>query len=308
MGDSPTIRASERFEQFKREAGSRRARTGRIQFKGVDGFDVYNITAPFSMGGRTVIAGRVERRDSEHAQARFFEEREGAWHLIPEAPSFQLQDPFFTFIGGELVFGGVEIFETAEGLSWRTSFYRGRDIFQLKPFFSGPKGMKDIRLVELPDGRIGIFTRPQGKVGGRGTIGYTEASGLDALSIELLEGAPLLGDMFHPLDWGGANEIHRLPNGELGVLSHVAYFENDDVQSNRHYLASAFVFDPQSRRHRNFRIIGCRDQFAPGAAKRPDLVDVVFSSGLVFADGRVMLYAGASDAEAHWLEIPDPFA
>lgn len=45
-----------------------------------------------------------------------------------------------------------------------------------------------------------------------------------------------------------------------------------------------------------------------GSAKRSDLVDVVFSSGLVFdAEGRVTLYAGASDAEAHWLEIDDPY-
>ena len=308
MGDPFSIRASERFEQYRRGAGSRPARTGRLLFEGVDGFDVYNITAPFTAGGRTVIAGRVEKRDSEHSQARFFEARGDAWHLIADAPSFQLQDPFFTFIGKELVFGGVEIFEEAGRLSWRTAFYRGSDIFGLRPFFCGPRGMKDIRLVELPDGGIGVFTRPQGAVGGRGTIGYTEAPSLDELSIALIEQAPLLEGMFHPLDWGGANEAHRLPNGEIGVLSHVAHFENDDSDSNRHYYASAFVFDPRSRTFRDFKIIAGRAALTPGAAKRSDLVDVVFSSGLVFGDGKVVLYAGASDAAAHWLEIADPFA
>jgi hypothetical protein len=308
MVDTTPIRASERFQKYKHEAGSSPARTGRIVFAGVDGFDVYNVTAPFTAGGRTVIAGRVEKRDSEHAQARFFEAREEVWHLIADAPSFQLQDPFFTFVGKELVFGGVEIFEEAGRLSWRTAFYRGSDIFQLRPFFCGPKGMKDIRLAELPEGRIGVFTRPQGAVGGRGTIGYTEAPSLDELSIDLIEQAPLLEGMFHPLDWGGANETHRLPSGEIGVLSHVAHFENDDSDSNRHYYASAFLFDPRSRTFRDFKIIASRDAFAPGVSKRPDLVDVVFSSGLVFADGKVVLYAGTSDAEAQWLEIANPFA
>lgn len=307
MVDSSTTRTAELFERFKRTVRTGSS-TAKIVFKGVDGFDVYNITAPFQTAGRTVIAARVEKRDSEKSQIGFFEERDGAWYLIPVAPRLQLQDPFFTFIGQELVVGGVEIFEVEHGLQWRTAFLRGGDIFSLKPFFEGPMGMKDIRLSELPDGRIGIFTRPQGAVGGRGTIGYIEADSLDHLSIELLEKATLLEGMFHPLDWGGANETIRLPNGEIGVLSHVACFDNDQPSGNRHYYASTFIFDPKSRRFRDFKIIASRDRFGPGPAKRPDLVDVVFSSGLVFKDGKTTLYAGVSDAEAHWLEIDDPFA
>ena len=255
-----------------------------------------------------VIAGRVEKRDSEKSRVSFFEERDGAWHPIPGAPCFRLQDPFFTFIGGELVFGGVETFEVDQRLQWHTVFLRGPDIFSLVPFFEGPRGMKDIRLTQLPDGRLGVFTRPQGVVGGRGTIGYTEADSLDGLSIELLDKAPLLENMFHPMDWGGANETTPLPNGEIGVLSHVAYFENDDSNGERRYYASSFIFDPNSRRFRDFKIIASRDRFTAGPAKRPDLVDVVFSSGLVLTDGRATLYAGVSDVEAHWLEIEDPFA
>lgn len=303
--DIKIIRTRERYRQFQAGAGA----TARIQFKGVDGFDVYNITAPFESAGRLVIAGRVEKRDSEHAQVRFFEERDGAWHPIPEAPLFALQDPFFTFIGGVLVFGGVQISERPDGrFQWCTAFYRGQDIFSLQPFFTGPIGMKDIRLAELPEGRIGVFTRPQGAVGGRGTIGYTEADSLDALSIELINAAPLLDGMFHPLDWGGANETVPLPGGKIGVLCHIACFDDDTEHSDRHYYASSFVFDPKTRRFDDFKIIGSRSQFGPGAAKRSDLNDVVFSSGLVFEAGRTLLYAGVSDVEAHWVEIPDPFA
>lgn len=307
--DKPSaMRAAEMFERFKRSAPAGNPRTGKLVFEGVEGFDVYNITAPFRSAGRTVIAGRVEKRDSEWSQVGFFAERDGAWQLIPEAPRLLLQDPFFTFIGQELVLGGVEIFEVEHRLQWRTAFYRGPDIFHLRPFFNGPMGMKDIRLTQLQDGRIGIFTRPQGAVGGRGTIGYTEADSLDDLSIELLDQAPLLEGMFHPLDWGGANETIPLPNGDIGVLSHIACFERDDTNADRHYYASTFIFDPRSRRYRDFKIIASRDQFAPGPAKRPDLVDVVFSSGLVFGNGGARFYAGVSDAEAHWLDIADPFA
>lgn len=138
----------------------------------------YNPTAPFESAGRHVIAGRVERRDSEQSQVRFFERGAQGWHLIPDAPTLALQIRSSTFIGATLVLGGVETFDIGGRLHWRTVFLRGPDIFNLSRFLVGPDGMKDIRLTQLADGRIGIFTRPQGAVGGRGTIGYIEADHL----------------------------------------------------------------------------------------------------------------------------------
>ena len=43
----------------------------KLQFTGVGDKDVYNITAPFQIDGVTVIAGRVESRDSEHSEIHF---------------------------------------------------------------------------------------------------------------------------------------------------------------------------------------------------------------------------------------------
>ena len=43
----------------------------RLRFLGVEGFDVYNITTPFSCGGRMYIAGRVEKRENEMSFVRF---------------------------------------------------------------------------------------------------------------------------------------------------------------------------------------------------------------------------------------------
>jgi hypothetical protein len=280
----------------------------KIVFQGVDDHDVYNITAPFSDNGEFVIAGRVEPRDSEHSQVRFFTEGEEVWHPLENSPVFDLQDPFFTKIGGELVLGGVEIFPhptQAGALGWRTVFYKGKDIAHLERFAKGPDGMKDIRLVELKDGSIGVFTRPQGEKGGRGKIGYTHLNTLEELNAEVIENAPLIDNQFLEDEWGGANECHLLSNGLVGVLGHIACF---DENGDRHYYPMTFVFNPDTKEASPMTLLAVRDHFLPGPAKRPDLVDVVFSGGLKrIAGGKAELYAGISDADAQKVTVPDPF-
>ncbi|WP_314587198.1 DUF1861 family protein [Paenibacillus terrigena] len=280
----------------------------KLQFTGVGHKDVYNITARFEDEGEWVIAGRVESRDSEHSDVVFFVERDGEWVPREGAPTLELQDPFFTKINGDLVVGGVQIYPhptKADSFMWRTVFYRGQNIASLKQFFTGPDGMKDLRLVDLKDG-IGVLTRPQGDKGGRGKIGFTRIASLDELSIPLIEETPLLEGQFIDAEWGGANEAHLLKNGLLGVLGHIASF---DTAGDRHYYPMVFALDPLTGEHSDIKLIAVRNQFLPGAAKRPDLEDVVFSGGLVrHQDGTAHLYAGISDAEAQSATIPDPFA
>ena len=250
----------------------------------------------------------MESRDSEHAEVVFFAEREGTWLPLEGAPVLELQDPFHTRIGGELVVGGVEIYphpEKENALLWRTVFYRGQDVRSLKPFFRGPDGMKDLRLIELADGDIGVFTRPQGEKGGRGKIGYTRVKSLDELTLAAIDDAPLLQGQFAEGEWGGANEAHRLVDGRVGVLGHVASF---DEAGDRHYYPMAFVFDPSDESFTAMKLIAERSRFLPGPSKRPDLQDVVFSGGLVRReDGSAVLYAGISDADAQRIVIADPF-
>ncbi|UNK20271.1 DUF1861 family protein [Paenibacillus sp. N3/727] len=280
----------------------------KLVFTGVGDKDVYNITAPFEDEGKQVIAGRVESRDSEHSEVYFFVEQDGKWVPLEGAPTFTLQDPFQTHIGGELVLGGVQIYPhpTMENaLMWRTVFYKGKNIASLQPFFKGPDGMKDLRLVELQDGSIGVFTRPQGDKGGRGKIGFARVNRLEDLSIDLINDTPLLDGQFTDEEWGGANEAHLLKNGYLGVLGHIASF---DAQGDRHYYPMVFALDPATGQFSDIELIAVRNKFLPGAAKRSDLEDVVFSGGLVRnGDGTATLYAGISDAEAHRLTIADPF-
>ncbi|MDM5153114.1 DUF1861 family protein [Bacillus sp. DX1.1] len=284
------------------------ANAEKIEFVGVADKDVYNITAPFEDQGELVIAGRVESRDSEHSQVYFFVEKDGKWAPREGAPVFELQDPFVTRINDDLVFGGVQIFPHPErqgSLGWRTVFYKGKNISDLKEFAKGPNGMKDLRLVQLQDGSIGVLTRPQGEKGGRGKIGFSRIPSLDQFTTDLVNETPLLKGQFIDEEWGGANEPRLLSNGLIGVLGHIAYF---DEEENRHYYPMAFALDPHTSEITDIQLISMRSNFLPGPAKRPDLEDVVFSGGLIRkGDGTADIYAGIGDAEAQKMTIVDPF-
>ncbi|CAM4087552.1 DUF1861 family protein [Paenibacillus alkaliterrae] len=280
----------------------------KLLLTGVGERDVYNITAPFVDEGELVIAGRVEFRDSEHSEIMFFVERSDEWVPREGMPKLTLQDPFYTRIGGEIVLGGVEIYPhptNVGALAWRTVMYKGKRLQDLELFFTGPNGMKDLRIAELHDGSIAMLTRPQGEKGGRGKIGFTRLASLAELTIERVEETPLLKDQFIETEWGGANEAHLLSNGLIGILGHIACF---DEAENRHYYPMVFALDPFTGDYSDIELIAVRDKFLPGEAKRKDLNDVVFSGGLVRKeDGSADLYAGISDAEAHRITIPDPF-
>ncbi|WP_240733020.1 DUF1861 family protein [Jeotgalibacillus sp. S-D1] len=294
------------LEEFKKK--EQPIQPKKLLFSGVGTRDVYNIAAPFEDAGESVIAGRVEARDSEESEVVFFVEREGQWVPRKNAPVLKLQDPFWTKIAGELVLGGVETFPhpTLENaLGWRTVFYKGSSVNELKAFASGPDGMKDLRLIELKDGTIGVLTRPQGVKGGRGKIGFTVIASVGELTHDVISDAPLLEGQFAEGEWGGGNEVHVLSNGLLGVLGHIACF---DEEGNRHYYPMVFCLDPRTNQATVIELIAARSNFLEGAAKRPDLVDVVFSGGLVrLEDGTAKLFVGTSDAEAQRISMSDPF-
>ncbi|MFC5403416.1 DUF1861 family protein [Cohnella soli] len=297
-------------ELLEEYAGRTKASDGRrIRFTGVGDKDVYNITAPFTDRGESIIAGRVEGRDSEVSQVVFFRQEGEAWAPHPDYPVYDLQDPFFTRIGGELVFGGVRVISDPlhpdNIVAWATEFYRGKDIASLRPFFMGPYHMKDLRLVELATGEIGVLTRPQGYYGGRGKIGFYKVGSLEQLKVKDVALAPLFEEQFAGEEWGGANEPQLLSNGFIGVLGHIASFDENGI---RHYYAVVFAVNPDTLERTPMKIIARRSDFPAGEAKRQDLSDVIFSGGLVRkAGGMAELYVGASDAEAFAIEIEDPF-
>lgn len=286
-----------------------------IRIAGLDGLDVYNPSVPIEINGELYIAGRVEKRESEFSRVMFFRENRGELQLCDDLPVFNLQDPFFSVIDNEIIFGGVRVvWEGAKAVSWFTDFYRGKSLKDLKYFTSGPEHMKDIRLVELNSGKIGIFSRPQGpkmleKFECIAKIGFSIVDKLEDVTAEAISGSPLLDGQFLPDEWGGCNQIYRLKNGLLGVIGHKAFGEgSDDNNKILHYYSMAFAINSDTREMSQTKIICSRDCFPEGFSKYERLKDVTFTSGIIRnGDGTATLYSGLSDCHIGKAVIPDPF-
>jgi len=289
----------------------------KLQFSDVgEGNDVYNITAPFEIGDKIIIAGRVESREAyADSQVMFFEEKDGKWSPVNGAPTFKLEDPFVTKIGEETIFGGVEVYPytTEDGtcnIGYRTVFYRGHDLSSLEKgkLAVGPDGMKDIRLVPLKNSHIGVFTRPQGGESGKGKIGYIEIDSLQDLNEQNLLKAEIIENQFASGEWGGVNELHLLEDGTIGAIGHIAY----EDEKSKHYYAMSFMYDPKIHFASQIEIIVTRENFPAGKKKEKeskDLTDIVFPSNLVIndKDDTAIIFVGLSDAEAGSRPITDPF-
>lgn len=302
---TPCIELVEAYQQHKTIRNARK-----ITFLGVEGYDVYNISPAFQWDGETYIAGRVEKRENEFSMVRFFKKtgEDEYTAVLPEMTFNLLQDPFVTVIDGQLILGGVQIvsdpLHSNRIISWHTCFYKGTALNELKLFAIGPSHMKDIRLCQLADGRVGCFTRPQGRKGGRGRIGYIEFESLDHVNGEEMLDAHIYHTHFLPEEWGGANEVHLLKNGKLGVVGHIARRDEEGL----HYQGMCFAFDPKTKEHTPLQVIACRKDMSKGPSKRPDLIDVLFTGGIVRNnDGTATLYTGVSDCEAYCAVIDDPF-
>ena len=282
----------------------------KLSFAQTDVRDVYNITAPFQFGDITLLAARVEKRDSEHAETHLFTPAGRHWVPVEKAPLFEgLQDPCVTIIDGELILGGVlyPVPTTTTPHGWKMKFFRGSSLDSMSHFLTGPENMKDIRLKQLADRRIAVLTRPQGGQAGLGCIGFRIADSLDVITPEWIAEAPVYISLCCASEWVGGNEMHQLSNGKIGVLGHIACIEPSNC---RNYYPMVFAINPESGDATPPRIIAERKQFPVGGAKRSGLQNVVFSGGIIRnSDGSASLYAGLGDIEAGLMQLfPDPFA
>lgn len=274
--------------------------------------DVYNPTAPFKAGSKTVIAARVESPHSESdSKVHFFEKTgKNRWTELHDAPQFDLQDPFISKVHGEVVFGGVRIHHKPDGtLGYRTVFYRGSSLHDLKEFAAGPEGMKDIRITGLRNGKIAVLTRPQGGEAGPGRIGFTVVDRLEDLARpDTIAKAPILHGIFDGKDWGGANELHVLDDDTIGVLGHVARY---DEAKDRHYYPMAFTINVRTGEVSQPKVLFERadlKEHGELVAKKPDLKDVLFTGGMKKnKDGTVTVYVGVGDVRVAKKRIADPF-
>lgn len=290
-----------------------------LTFTGTEGKDVYNCSAPFYRDGIKHIYGRVECREvwSDSAVFLFREASPDCFTLIPESRLYPLEDPAICQWDDRLLLSGVHVVKQQNRIDfYSTYFFEGtRSQAPMPRFFTtGPRGMKDIRLVKLPDG-FGVFTRPGN------TVGYTEIRSLDELTPSALTGAADTG-LVDATGHGGVNQAILLEGGCIGLIGHEAYAtrpagapENVDWYGLHHsYVATAAVYDPAENRVLHSRILATRSCFLPGNACKITpagqlMDDVVFPSGVLWRpDGRINLYAGVSDAEEHRIVLDDPFA
>jgi hypothetical protein len=288
-----------------------------LNFRGVDGYDVYNCSIPFYLNGKRYIYGRVERREEwMRSLVRLFEETgKDEWSLVPESMIYQLEDPYISFIGSQLVLGGTHVRIKCTKLdTYYGYFYRGTELNDLYYFTTGPDYMKDIRLVELGDGRIGVFSRPRNekilkKHGSESMIGFSIINLLDELTAEVIENAPFIHGLFEDGEWGGCNQAYLLDSGKIGVIGHLSYSYSDQMGENQSaYMNMSFVLDPDSRSVNDYKIIGTRDCYPAGPAKRPHLADCAFTSGIIMReDGKADLYSGVGDCREGRIVIDYPF-
>ncbi len=266
-----------------------------INFEGVEGYDVYNPTAPFKTNGVEYMAARVEKRNifwqdfGYDPQIVFFTKNSHSWVPAKNVPTISMEDPFKTFISGELIFGGVKVYGEPRKRKFRTVFLRGKCLKTLKEFSYGPEMMKDIRLVELIDGEIGVFTRPQGGEFGRGRIGFTIVKDLQGVNEKNIAQAKIIREKLPENQWEGVNGARLLENGSVDVLAHQARIEEN---GEKQYDATSFLFDPRKMEVKDFKVIATRDDFPPAPAKTPFLKKVVFPGEI---DCRNFLWAGIGD-------------
>jgi hypothetical protein len=277
-----------------------------VNLAGIPDMDGYNPSRAIPHAGATYHYVRVEPRDEEFTSwaVPFLRHGDTSWEVDHMLPRLHLQDPFTTTVHGQLVVGGVRILGVRNGqVEFETPLYSGDSPDTLCEFARGPVGMKDIRLLELTDGAVGIFTRPLGGFAGRGCIGYTEVPELADISTEVMADAPLLPVQPIAEHWWGANDVYALPENRIGVLGHIAKREGEV----RHYYPITLVLDRATRQVVDGPTIVCdRTCFPVHEPKRRWLEDVIFPAGLDRKRG--LLFGGLSDSAIGVIEIGDPFA
>lgn len=285
----------------------------KLVFENPDKKCIYNITAPFENKGIYYIAARVESCPANwlgeyDTETRFFAEENGIWKPTAIKP-IVVEDPALTRISNQIILMGTEILVENNERVYRTVFYRGQHLNNLKKFSHGPTKMKDIRLIQLADKRIGVFTRPQfefinnqGKKIYKKQIGFIIIDNLEQLNEKCILKAKIIEGQFFPEEWGGVNEPHLLKNNQIGTLGHIAY---RDKKGNKHYYAMTFIFDPFLLKATPIKIIAVRKNFPFGPARRKDLKNVVFPGGIIKNnDNTCTLYCGLSDCESGKISLP----
>lgn len=301
-----------------------------ISVQGIGAKDGYNPAFYQDENGQ-VLAFRCEARSSNSADPVSYRpsiafarpDKRGIWRLAKDIESFgMMEDPFLFYVGEpgdkQLIFGGVWVRNMHGAIVPRTEFYRGSSLEKLERIpFAVIDNMKDVRFLQLPDGRLLICRRPWGDKYMRGRIALHVIDSLDDLvdldKVELPLLA-LLDSCREESDWVGVNNMYlvadKAGNACVGLLGHVAF---QDTEGDLHYAACTYTIPLSdllsSKLHKACpQIIATRGCFEDGPAKAENLHDVVFPGSLQHLDSdRYRLWAGLSDARIGCIDLADPF-
>lgn len=298
--------------------------------------DVYNSSAPIKYnGGKPIVIVREEEGDEFSSQNRFFSynsagkfSRETNLSNLSELSLGRIcQDPAIAYVQGNLVVTQVEVdpaslYNASQDVRFSSAIYAGETLDSLRLITKSrvEDEMKGLRLVELQDGRVGIFTRPRSPGnparGGLGKICFTIVESLDQINSDILADAPHIQGLISGEEntWRGTNYTFLLPNGDLAVLDHRARFEKSEIKDSRGYYPGFFTFNPNSRRVDNQQILATIADFhfnGQVRAKRSALKNVFHPSALLFPDGDIrsnyaVLWGGAKDSKMAAIWIPNP--
>lgn len=283
-----------------------------LRFDGVDGYAVYNCSAPFIADGKRCLFGRVEKPDVwSDSRVILFEEIEpDHFAAVEHSRLYPLEDPFVCYHQNEWLLGGVHVVKKMGDIDFYSCYFYRSDRPDTPVYYTaGPRGMKDIRMVSLGD-QLGVFTRPGNYVG------FTVVDGIESLTADAIACAPLT-DLIEEGGHGSVNQALLLDSGLLAIIGHDSYSypaEADWYSQHHVYFVTAAVFDPESRRVLHRQILATRSSFVPDTPQKVlptgiPMADVTFPSGILpRPDGRIDLYAGVCDCGEQRIVLDNPFA
>ena len=286
-----------------------------LEFEKEDGYDVYNCSIPFVFENETYIFGRVERRELwASSYTRLFKLDKTTGVFMATDSTYPLEDPSISYIDDEMILIGTYVIKDGSKIvTYNNRFYRGYDPFNLKHFADGPDYMKDIRILKLSSGKIGIFSRPRNDevtkcYGTVSQIGYTEVDSLEDITPEAIENAKLIPNLFANMEWGGVNECFELKNNLIGIIGHHSYSEYINDVDHPVYTNVSYVYDSKNNTYLDKKVIGIKEDYGKVDAKLDQLDRVAFTSGIVpIGNNKVRLYSGLCDSSEGYIVIDDPF-
>lgn len=256
---------------------------------------------------RKIIAVRVENKYSDWQNPEqydphimFFRRIGNTLRLLPDTPVFvKYEDPWATWITPasgppQLLFGAVWVDLSAGLPVITTRLFLSPNVARLDPYspFAEIRGMKDIRVCQLPDGRYAVFTRPVIENMFFGRIGFVIVDDIFEIN-EAVARAQLLKLDIDSADKVGPNEVYY----ESGVIKVICHIATMDTGGSLHYSANRFIVDPSRPFDTQIHLtqLCTRSDFPPAPAKTPLLTDVVFPGG-TGGVGQSELYCGLSDS------------